>query len=841
MKKLYLIDTYAFFFRAYYAIPEMTNSKGLPTNAIYGLLSMTSKLLRDFAPEHIVFCLDHKKGSFRTELYEDYKANRGDMPEDLKPQVPYIEPLLKALGLGSLVREGFEADDIIGSLAIQADKVGVQSVIVSSDKDFVQIINNNIIMFDPIKSITYDVDQAVKKWGVLPEQMIDYLALVGDASDNVPGVYGIGPKGAQKLLSTYGSLLGIYENLSKIKGATLKKLEAAKDKAFLSQKLVTLRKDVFSQFSVADYMRKDTDEKMLKSLLQELEFKTLQKRLLEPTHKSEGKEILVSRSKMKKETGLTVKSADDLGNYLQPYSSLWIFDFQDQPYLSIDGNLVQADMSWSDLGTLLSKRHLKWNGFALKDLWHKLGMDSVLGKVETDLQMMMYLWSPNNVQDITVIQKAVYGEVWDIMGATEYYNFLRGTEKELLKRLKEQRLDGILEKIEYPLIEVLFEMERFGISINADILKDYEQELRKEVAIIQQQIFEASGEEFNISSPKKLGEVLFGKMQLKGGKKTKTGYSTKHNVLMALAKEHPIANWVIEFREIMKLLNTYVVVFPQLVSEKTKKIHTEFRQAVTTTGRLSSIKPNLQNIPIKTERGRRVRKAFVSDKGRVLLSVDYSQIELRILAHVSKDPSMIQAFREDRDIHAATASEIFQIPIDDVSPEQRRIAKTVNFGITYGQGIFGLAETLAVSRAESKAIIESYFAKFPGVRAYKDDTIQGAYENGYVETFLGRRRVLDELRSKSPIVRKFAERAAVNAPIQGAASDLMKMAMIQIRQSISADMLLQVHDEILFHCYEDDLEEESKEIVSIMENIFPLSVPLKVNVVYGKNWYEAHA
>jgi DNA polymerase-1 len=839
MKKLYLVDVSSMFFRAFYAVRMLNNSKGLPTNAIYGFLSMSVKLLKEVQPDYMVYCFDQPGPSFRKEIYEDYKANRGETPEELIPQIPYIKKLTELMGIPGIGKESYEADDIIGSLARFGQENKLEVVIVSGDKDFAQLINDKVSMFDTMKDVKYDVDGVVEKWGVRPDQFIDYLSITGDSSDNIPGVKGIGPKGAQKLLSQFDSLDGIYENIKLIKTPSqVKKLEESKSNAYLSKKLVEIVKDLDLVQDLSGVSLKPINNEKLEEVLDELEFTSFKKNLLGGATNNQKKSDKAS-AKRKAQLKMEACDAVALDSWLSPRDEVFVWKDARQLFVirGDQGRLLEDDLY--KVGEVLGGKKLLWQGFDVKALWRELGIRR--GEVKSDLMLSAYLLKAGPIKSLGEIYQQYLGstlpefpEPADILAAFEE------TRDVVLQKLKDQKMLPILQTVDLPLIEVLACMEDKGVMLDTKKLTAESQVLEKEIQALEKEIKGMAGEEFNVASPKQLSVVLFEKMGLTKGKKTKTGYSTATDVLEKLVAESPIAQKILDYRELSKIKSTYVDALPELVHEKTGRVHTVFNQALTTTGRLSSNHPNLQNIPIRTKRGRKVREAFVVPKGYKMLSADYSQIELRILAHITKDAGLIEAFNNDRDIHSWTASEIFSIDPDDVGSEQRRMAKAVNFGIAYGQGVYGLAETLQISRKESKEIIDNYFEKFPGVKDYMDNIVERAKEQTYVETLFGRRRYLPELFSKNPMQRSFGERAAINAPIQGTASDLVKMAMLEIFEDYSDSLLLQVHDELIFELPEKNIEEHAATIKEIMENNVKLDVKLKVNVSWGDNWSEAH-
>ncbi len=846
------------FFRAFFAIPPLTNGDGLPTNALYGFLNMTLKLLREVQDDYVVYCFDRKDKSFRFDLYGEYKANRAEMPDDLAPQIPYIYDITDKMGITRIDKERYEADDVIGSLTKWGRKHDLDVVIVSGDKDFAQLVKPHVVMYDTMKDVKYDEDGVRSKWNVEPSQMIDYLAMVGDSSDNVPGIKGIGPKGAEKLLKDYGSLDGIYENIDKISAKALKqKLIDNKEMAYLSQKLVTIVCDLDLVKDPHDLELKKINKEELKSLLDFLGFKTFSKNLSDDkllsgkgpsggdkTAKAPGttpkleivKEDLSDLPNFEEST----VSLSKLNEMVEPYSEIWAINSEQGFLLGTGKKLLRVEAATEEIGEILSHKKLQWKGFDLKAVWHLMGISDP--RADWDAQLAAYVLNPGNTETLSDVYSKFVGEPWPpMLSSGDLYKIHLGLERTLCKALKADHGDKVLREIELPLVPVLYEMERRGILIDTVELDEQATLLSTDIKRLEHNIHDAAGGEFNVGSPKQLGEVLFEKLNLTKGKKTKTGYSTSSDVLEKLKSEHKIIEMIIEYRELAKLKSTYVDALPHLINPTDGRVHTNFRQAATTTGRLSSVNPNLQNIPIRTERGRRVRKAFIAPQDQVLLSVDYSQVELRVLAHMAGDEGLIRAFANDQDIHTATAAEVFGLKLSEVTSEQRRKAKAVNFGIAYGQGAFGLSEALGISRKEASEIIERYFMKFNKVKGFMDSIIEKAKGDGFVEMLSGRRRYIPELKSSNQMLRKFGERAAINAPIQGTASDLVKMAMIKLREEVSLPMILQVHDELLFEGSPGDIEDNKDMIQAVMENTTKLNVPLKVNLATGKNWDEAHS
>lgn len=835
-KKLYLVDVSSMFFRAFFAIRELKNSEGMPTNALYGFTSMTIKLLKEFKPTHMVFCNDRKEPSFRKDLDDRYKANRSDMPEDLGIQIPYIHKLTEVLGIPKLDKEKYEADDVIGSLAVWGEKNDFEVVIVSGDKDFAQLINGNVTMFDPMKNKVLDVEAVKTRYGVTPEQFIDYLAIVGDSSDNIPGIKGVGPKGAEKLLADFATLDGVYKNLDKLKGATLKKVEAAKEEAYLSKKLVTIVTDLDLYKTADEAALKKVDHAELEKLFEELEFQSFLKNFKKEDEENEegappSEEVEITELKKSGDIKKAFKDSKRL-THLQTDRGSFLVTEEGRFYLlPYDNDFLVS------LGGFLVENQITIKGFGLKSFLRST--ENARVTVADDIKLMCYSISSDNWDFKKAYKHFCDEELPEFATVGDQYSAQTDLETEVLKKLKDKSLQ-LYNDIEKPLQNILLEMELEGVLLDTELLAKHSIELDEKIKKITVSVHEMVDKPFNLASPKQLAKVLFEDLGLTPIKKTKTGFSTNTDVLEKLRNEHPMPDLIIEFRELSKLKSTYVDALPKLVNPKTGRLHTTYNQALTTTGRLSSVNPNLQNIPIRTAEGRRIRKAFVAKKDHVLVSADYSQIELRILAHISKDKGLTDAFIKGHDVHSRTAAEVFSVDLEAVTSEQRRAAKAVNFGIAYGQGAYGLAEALGISRKEGKEIIESYFSKFGGVKDYIEGTIEQAKADLYTETLLGRKRDLPELESSNKMLQKFGERAAINAPIQGTASDLIKLAMIEVVKRIESKLLLQVHDELIFEVHKDKLESELAIIKEVMETIYILDVPLTVGLGQGLNWDDAH-
>lgn len=858
MKKLYLVDVSSLFFRAFYAIRPLTSPAGIPVNAVYGFLSMSLKLLREEKPDYIAFCFDLPTPSFRKEIDPNYKANRSEMPEDLVPQMPYMKRIGEVLGIHCIDKLGFEADDLIGTLATFGATHNLQTFIVSGDKDFSQIVGDNIFLMDTMKDVKMGPKEVVEKWGVSPEQFKDYLAIVGDTSDNIPGVRGIGEVGAKKLLGTYGSLDNIYKNIEEIKGATKDKLISGKETAYRAKELVTIVCNVPLSTELKEYELAPVKVAEIEALLEELNFKALRKNLENLPNWGSGSHS--GSPSGSKDTSLKalpnhaptfekpkvsalpsdLKIVECSAAEFKPGKALWIFNLSSGLYFAdkTQGLITKALGDTQDWKQILDQKSPGLWGFDLKKIFHLLKLETP--KADWDSCLAAYALQPGDgTKRDQVISRWLKEPLVDEMSVAEFVEQEFRLYQVLESELKKGQFEKIYRELDLPLAPILYQMERRGFAIDVDRLLEQGTSLLKEIQAAEKEIIQLAGTEFNIGSPKQLAQILFTTLKLPPSKKTKTGFSTDNDVLEKLKGSHPIIEPILQYRELSKLKSTYVDSLPQLV-QADGRVHTTLNQAATATGRLSSVDPNMQNIPIRTEKGARVRKAFVAEKGSLLMSVDYSQIELRILAHYSEDPAMIQAFRDDLDIHAATASEIFSTPLKQVTGEQRRAAKAVNFGIAYGQGAFGLAENLGVPRAEAQDIINRYFKRFPGVATYISTMVEKAKEQGFVETLMGRRRYMHELQSANAMIRKFGERAAINAPIQGTAADIVKKAMIDVFRLAKSKMILQVHDELLFEGTKELLESEKPLIVATMESAMTLKVPLKVNAALGPNWDEAH-
>ena len=923
-KRLFLLDAYALIFRAYYAFinRQMFNSKGLNTSAIFGFTVTLEEVIKNYNPTHIGVVFDPPSPIFRHKLYTAYKANREETPEEIKKAVPVIKEIIDGFNIPIIEVEGFEADDVIGTLAKKAENAGFQVFMMTPDKDYAQLVSENIFMFKPKKSGEKPEILGVQEINKIfqtnnPLQVIDVMALWGDSSDNVPGAPGIGEKTAKKLISEFGSLENIFENTGKLKGKQQESILNFKEQIKLAKKLVTIDINVPIQFMEKDFELKNLKKDKLKRIFQELEFRTIADRILN-SDRSETKVTQVNQQ------GSLFNSEPDIegGNYLADYKTIktnehkysvcdsmekisdlssrlsqldaFCFDTETTDINPLIAQLVGISFSFNlfeayyvpfpqDKKLALEKlqkliplfqdqKILKIGQNVKYDLQVLNNYNIILGGKIFDTMIAHYLLQPELRHNLNYLSESYLkykpvpieeligkkgseqGNMRDVpLGiisdyACEDADLTWQLYQIFKEKLIQEGLQTLAESVEFPLIKVISDMEIAGISLDTNSLKNYAVQLTEEINKLEKEIFGLAGQEFNISSPKQLGEILFDKLKVsKETKRTKTKiYSTSEEVLLELTDKHPIIPKILEYRSLTKLLSTYVESLPKMINPNTGRIHTSFNQAIVATGRLSSNNPNLQNIPVRDAKGREIRKAFISSgPDYILLSADYSQIELRIMAHMSKDENIINAFRNKEDIHLSTASKIYNVPINKVTREMRGRAKTANFGIIYGISAFGLSQRLHISRTEAKELIDGYFRSYPGVKKYMDDIIRIARDKGYVETLLGRRRYLNDINSRNSFVRGFAERNAINAPIQGTAADIIKIAMINIHKKFKNDklltqMILQVHDELVFNVYKPELEQVKEIVVKEMENAYPLNVPLVVDTGTGMNWLEAH-
>jgi len=946
-KRLFLVDAYALIFRGYYAFIKnpRINSKGLDTSAIMGFMNSLLDVIKRERPDHLAVCFDKGGSADRVEMFEAYKANRDETPEAIRLAIPYIESILRAMHIPIMVKEGFEADDVIGTLSKQAEKEGYQTFMVTPDKDFAQLVSENIFMYKPRFGGGYDVwgiPEVQKKFEVEnPLQVIDFLGMMGDSSDNIPGLPGVGEKTAKKFLAQFGSMEGLLANTDQLKGKMKEKVEANKELGLLSKKLATIMLDVPVTFDANDFTLDEPDIEKVTEIFNELEFRQLLTNFLKtfatetstqenstvnsgeteksqkpksqkPTTNTEGQFDLFAApgsGSISEEESLsgfkTIENTNHLYQHIDsPLSRKLLlqklmqqtsvcFDTETTGLKALEVELIGIAFSWEKgKGYYVSfpenqeetKAILEeFRSFFESDIekvGHNLKYDiKVLSNYNMpvkgnlfDTMIAHYLINPDmrhnmdilaetylNYQPVSITEligkkgkNQLSMRVVPIKDQTEYAvedaDITYQLKEHFTSELAAGNVTELFNNVELPLVSVLTAMEIEGINVDTDFLKELSVALSDDILRLEKSIYEQAGEEFNIASPKQLGVILFEKLELvKKPKKTKSGqYSTAEDVLSYLAKDHQIIRDVLEFRQYKKLQSTYVDALPNEINPKTNRIHTVYAQAVAATGRLSSNNPNLQNIPIRTERGREVRKAFVPrDENYVLLAADYSQIELRIIAALSEEETMMNAFKNGEDIHASTAARVFNVPLEEVTREQRSNAKTVNFGIIYGVSAFGLSNQTNLTRSEAKELIDTYYETYPKLKAYMAAQVDFAREHGYVETVLHRRRYLKDINSRNGMVRSGAERNAVNAPIQGSAADIIKLAMINIYKRFEAEgfkskMLLQVHDELVFDAHKDELETIKPIIKHEMENAFTMSVPLDVEIGLGDNWLEAH-
>ncbi|WP_047418912.1 DNA polymerase I [Cellulophaga sp. Hel_I_12] len=941
-KRLFLLDAYALIFRGYYALIKnpRINSKGMDTSAIMGFMNSLLDVIRREKPDHLAVCFDKGGSTERTELFPEYKANRSETPDAIRIAIPYIQDILKAMHIPVVVLEGWEADDIIGTLAKQAEKEDYKVFMVTPDKDFGQLVSENIFMYRPARMGNgieiWGIPEIQKRFGVeRPEQVIDYLGMMGDASDNIPGLPGVGEKTAKKFLEEFGTMENLLANTDKLKGKMKEKVAENAELGLLSKKLATICIDCDVTFNAKDYELSTPDAEKVQILFEELEFRRLKDQFLKlfsgedtetatqvtstPTARAQVKEAgggqfslfggdpntaaetiqeYSSRKTIKDVSHVYQSIAPGMGmtlflkNLLQQTSVC--FDTETTGLDPLTAELVGIAFSWeafkgyyipfpedqSEVQKIIEELRPFFENEAIEKIGQNLKYDiKVLDKYKVsvkgkcfDTMLAHYLINPDMRHNMEVLAETYLNytpvSITELIGKkgknqlnmrevplekqTEYAVEDADVTFQLAQHFKpeltEAKTEDLFNNIEIPLLHVLADMELEGINLDEKFLNSLSEDLNNDIKNLETNIYEQAGEEFNIASPKQLGDILFDKLKLIAKpKKTKTGqYSTAEDVLSYLAKDHDIIKNVLEYRGLSKLKSTYVDALPDQVAPSTGRVHTDYMQTVAATGRLSSNNPNLQNIPIRTERGRQVRKAFVPrDENYTLLAADYSQIELRIIAALSEETTMIEAFKNGEDIHASTASKVFNVPIDQVTREQRSNAKTVNFGIIYGVSAFGLSNQTDLSRAESKDLIDTYYKTYPKLRNYMSELVDFARDNGYVQTVLGRRRYLKDINGSNAIVRGAAERNAVNAPIQGSAADIIKIAMINIHKKLVAGsyktkMLLQVHDELVFDVYKPELEEMKTLIKAEMENAYILSVPLDVEIGVGENWLEAH-
>jgi DNA polymerase-1 len=889
-KKLFLVDAYALIFRGYYAFIKnpRINSKGVDTSAIMGFTNSLFDVIKRETPEYIAVCFDKGGSHDRTKIFKEYKANRDETPEAIKIAVPYIEKILKSLNIATVVKEGYEADDIIGTIAKKAKQKNLKTYMVTPDKDFAQLVEKDIYMYRPVFGGGYEtwgIDEVLKKFEInKTSQVIDFLAMKGDSVDNIPGLPGVGDKTAKKFISQFGSLEGLFENTDQLKGKIKEKVEQNKQLGILSKKLATIITDVPLNFKIEDFKLSVHELEETKNLFDDLEFRRLSNSL--NSIFSTSKETIEKKNDSKN-NGQFDLFANTERETISKINNLIIQKVLDgisyklfekimrgkktvsyTLHKSDQNELIGISICWQkDLVyqiNLTSKINLNFIESFFSDECEKISYDlksdiklllqnniSVKSKV-FDVQLSHYLINADASHNLINLSKKYLNIQIDKnsneLEKYEISNLIFQLHKPLYADLMKKNQLDLYEKIEIPLLKVLASMEIEGINLDTKFLNNLSAKTNQKLIKIQKDIFEISGEEFNISSPKQLGEILFEKMKVsKNPKKTKTGqYSTAEDILSNLAKNNDFVKLILNYRSVSKLLNTYIDSLPKQISKSTNRIHTNFLQTVAATGRLSSVNPNLQNIPIRTESGKEIRKAFIPrNKDFFLMAADYSQIELRVIAALSKEDNMIRSFEKNEDIHTSTAATVFNIPLEKVTRQQRSHAKIVNFGIIYGVSAFGLSNQTDLNIKESKNLIETYYEKYPKLKEFIEKQIFFARDKGYVETILGRRRVLRDINSNNSIIKSAAERNAVNAPIQGSAADIIKMSMINIQKEfiskkIKSKMLLQIHDELVFDVFKPELNEVMEIVRHQMENVFKLDVPLSVDINYGVNWLEAH-
>ncbi len=844
MKKVVLVDGNNLMFRSYFATlysgSTLRNKKGFPTNAIYGFVNMINKIISEEKPMYIAVAFDIGK-TFRHEKYDYYKGKRDNTPDELKEQFPIAKQILTAMNIKYFELQGYEADDIIGTFSKKCEQDDdFKALIVSSDKDLLQLITDQteVKLLKTKDYIRMDYKAFYDTYGIEPIKMIDLKALMGDASDNIPGVKGIGEKTALKLLTTYGSLSSIYEHIDEIKGSVKDKLIQDKDNAYMSYDIATIYKDVPLNVELEElaYIPKDKNE--LYKIYNELEFYSLIKESNNKEENSNNTENINYINKSKQEINDDIISLYiDLDN--NNYHNANILGF------AIYNNSVSSYIPYTK-DTDLSFLNKKIYTYDYKRLYVSLKKNNLtIPTCLFDTMIGAYLVNYNIKDDISYLAKQMGYEIDNSSKENSEINkakFVYDTYNTLMDMMQKENVMTLYNDIEFPLVTVLAKMEMNGIKVEKEVLFEMKDEILKRIEEVSQIIYNMAGVEFNISSPKQLGDILFEKLGLPHAKKNKTGYSTDISVLEKL-RDYPIVEYIIEYRTLYKLYTTYIEGILNSISSD-GKIHTIYTQTVARTGRLSSIEPNLQNIPIRYELGRLIRKAFVPLDNSILMSCDYSQIELRVFAHLSKVPELVMAFVNDMDIHTKTAMDIFHVKEEEVTKDMRRKAKAVNFGILYGISSYGLSEDLNIKPKEAKEFINKYFETYPGVKEYMDKEIEEAKKNGYVKTIMNRKRIIEELHSSNHVVRSMGERMALNTPIQGSSADILKMAMIKIDKyfednNIKSTMLLQVHDELIFNVIKEEEEEVRKIVSNIMENIIKLDVPLKVSIEEGNNWYEA--
>lgn len=847
--KIYLIDVSGLCYRAYYAIGGLSTSYGQPTGAVFGFTNILNKILKD-KPEYAACCFDVSRDTFRQRKYSDYKIQRPTMPDELAVQMSLVKDIVSCYNISIYEKKGYEADDLIASLARKADKKGIEVIIVSSDKDILQLVSENIKVLDPKKDktgIIYDQKQVEIRFGLAPSRIVDMISLMGDSSDNIPGAKGIGEKTAVSLLKEFGSVANLTKNVSKIKSERMKQIIKDNiDSINLSYDLALLKDDLDVDFDLEKLKLRNPDYDRMFSLFKRLEFNSFIKNL--PTESRELKEA----ENFKASSFKSNKQKEEAFDLLKDKKEfIFVLSQEQKPkvFFELEGLIYSVDIDDPYLIKIIENPSIKKISHNLKDTKISLSKEGIeLRGLGFDTMLAAYLLNP--AASSFSLEDLAMGYL-DQRPATEGLNpqacldAILKLIPILKQKLKTNSLDKLLYDLELPLIDVLVSMHLNGVAIDSDALNSMSKTLEKRLIDLRAGIYSVNNnEEFNLNSPKQLAVVLFEKLNLPVIKKTKTGPSTDEEVLRRLSSVHELPLLILEFRQLMKLKSTYIDALPSLIDKKTGRIHATFDQAGTETGRLSSNNPNLQNIPIKSDIASLIRKAFIAKSGNRLISADYSQIELRVLAHFSGDEALSSAFKEGLDVHRHTASLIFQVEEDKVTDGMRETAKRINFGIVYGMSSFGLAKDLAISQQEAKGFIDAYFLRYPKVKTYIDAQIRLAKKNGFVTTILGRRRYLPEIDNKNNAIRSFAERQAVNSPIQGSAADIIKLAMINIyetlkERSLKTMMIMQIHDELVFEAANDEIKEAIDLIRDKMENVLKLNVALRVNIKQGQNWLEA--
>lgn len=883
-----LVDGSSYLFRAYHALPPLTNSKGMPTGAVYGVINMLKKLLKDYPTETVAVVFDPKGKTFRDDIYSEYKANRDEMPEELACQIKPLFEIIKALGFPLVIMDGFEADDVIGSLVVAAEQRGMHSLVSTGDKDLAQLVNDHVTLINTMNNRIMDADGVIAKFGIPPELIIDYLSLVGDTSDNIPGIPSVGPKTAVKWLTAYGDLNGIVANAETIKGKVGEKFRDNLDNLTLSKKLVTIKCDIELPFELTSLVKTEQDNIKLAELFGELEFKSWLAEVSKDVTQSTKKDYVTLFTEIELQQWLDKIAKNKLVAFDTETTSLdymkaelvgvsFAIEKNQAAYLPLDHRYVGAPQQ------IGCKRGLELLKPMLEDpniqkIGHNLKYDiSVLANhginvqgVAYDTMLESFILSSANRNDLDGMALKYLGHTnikfeevagkgakqktfdqVDVAVAAEY----AAEDSDVCLQLHQlcypkiktyEKLDNVLKKIEMPLVTILSKIERTGVLIDAEHLKKLSVEFSQKITQLEQQAYLLAGEEFNLSSPKQLQEILFNKLNIPVTEKTAKGQpSTAESVLHELSADYELPGVILEYRSLSKLRSTYTDSLPEKVNSQTGRVHTSYHQAGAWTGRFSSTDPNLQNIPIRTEEGRRIRQAFIAPKGYKILAADYSQIELRIMAHLSGDKGLLEAFANDKDIHQATAAEVFGVALDEVTDLQRRNAKAINFGLIYGMSAFGLAKQLGIGRSDAQTYIDTYFERYPGVKNYMDETRRKAHEFGHVETIFGRQLHLPEINASNIQRQRAAERTAINAPMQGTAADIIKRAMINVsgliaQQQWDIRMIMQVHDELVFEVNESLLDDFMEPLQHAMASTADIAVPLTVGIGVGDNWDEAH-